>query len=104
MRLEGFGSGAMTDDELKELVAGNARAIADLRESSKDLGRKIEEEVKASKNLRTAIERTHDIVIGNTKRIGRMEGREIDLWGNHLDVEEKIRALENRIEALENKQ
>ena len=70
----------MTDEELKELVAANARAISDLRASISDL---------------------RDIAGGHERRIIRLEGKEIDTWGDYLTLLDRVRELEQWKRKLE---
>jgi hypothetical protein len=57
-----------------ERMARNERDIGDLRASISDL---------------------RDIVVGHERRVIRLEGRDIDLWGDYLTLADRIRVLED---------
>ncbi len=86
----------MTDDELKQLVAANATSIAQMSQEISDLKT-------STGNLRVSIESLRDIIVDHQRRVMRLEGREIDLWGDHLSLEERVRALESWKANMENK-
>lgn len=70
----------MTDEELKQLVAANAIATSELRVSISD--------------LRVSISALRDIVAGHERRIIRLEGKEVDTWGDYLTLLDRVRELE----------
>ena len=109
----------MTDEELKQLVATNAKAIGELRESIGELRESISElrasnaeiresmrasnaelresiaELRASTgDMRASINSLRDIVAGHERRIIRLEGKEIDMWGDYLTLFDRVRELE----------
>ena len=98
----------MTDEELKQLVATNAKAIGELRESISELRESISElrastsELRASTSelrastgdMRASINSLRDIVAGHERRIIRLEGKEIDTWGDYLTLSDRVRELE----------
>jgi uncharacterized coiled-coil DUF342 family protein len=67
-----------------------------LRQSEETVS--LREEIKDLKNssiaLRSAIDRLADICTGHERRVSRMEGREIDWWGDYLTLTERVEALE----------
>ena len=77
----------MTDEELKQLVAANSRAISDLQTSTGE--------------LRASISDLRDIVVGHERRIIRLEGKEVDTWGDYLTLLDRVRALEEWRRKLE---
>lgn len=79
----------MTDDELKQLVAANAQAIAELK--------------KISENVLIRMDRMYDILSQDNDKLRKLQRREIDLWGNQISSDDKIAAIEKRLEALENR-
>lgn len=70
----------MTDEELKQLVAANARAVSELRASVSD--------------LRASVSDLRDIAGGHERRIIRLEGKEVDTWGDYLTLFDRVRELE----------
>lgn len=98
----------MTDEELKQLVAANAKAIGELRESIGELRVSVSElrasmvdtresmsELRASTgDMRASINSLRDIVAGHERRIIRLEGKEIDTWGDYLTLFDRVRELE----------
>jgi len=113
----------MTDEELKQLVAANAKAIGELRDSigevresmrasigelrdsigevrdsmRESIGELRESigEVRASTgDMRASINSLRDIVAGHERRIIRLEGKEIDTWGDYITLLDRVRALE----------
>ena len=126
----------MTDEELKQLVAANAKAIGELRESVSELRastadtresiselresiselrastadtrdsiselRESVSELRASTgDMRASINSLRDIVAGHERRIIRLEGREIDTWGDYLTLLDRVRELEEWKRKLE---
>jgi Mg2+ and Co2+ transporter CorA len=113
----------MTDEELKQLVAANAKAIGELRDSIGEVRESMREsigelrdsigevrdsmresigelresigEVRASTgDMRASINSLRDIVAGHERRIIRLEGKEIDTWGDYITLLDRVRALE----------
>ena len=102
----------MTDEELKQLVAANARATSELRastsESSSELRASIRElrtsisELRTSTgDLRASISDLRDIVAGHERRIIRLEGKEVDTWGDYLTLLDRVRKIEEWKRKLE---
>ena len=77
----------MTDEELKQLVAANSRAISDLQTSTGE--------------LRASISDLRDIVVGHERRIIRLEGKEVDTWGDYLTLFDRVRKIEEWKRKLE---
>ena len=77
----------MTDEELKQLVAANTRATSELRTSTGD--------------LRASISDLRDIVAGHERRTIRLEGKEVDTWGDYLTLLDRVRKLEEWKRKLE---
>ncbi len=77
----------MTDEELQQLVAANARAISDLRTSVSDLRTSVSD-------LRASVSDLRDIAGGHERRIIRLEGKEVDTWGDYLTLFDRVRELE----------
>lgn len=77
----------MTDEELKQLVAANTRDISELRGATGD--------------LRSSISALRDIVVGHERRILRLEGKEVDTWGDYLTLLDRVRELEDWKRKLE---
>ena len=98
----------MTDEELKQLVAANARAISELRASSSEqrisiseLRASISEQRISIGDLRASISSLRDIVVGHERRIVRLEGKEVDTWGDYLTLLDRVRELEEWRRKLE---
>lgn len=120
----------MTDEELKHLVAANARAISELRESigelristsestselresiselrkstgesTSELRESISELRTSTGELRESISALRDIVVGHERRIIRLEGKEVDTWGDYLTLLDRVRKLEEWKRKLE---
>lgn len=109
----------MTDEELKQLVAANARATSELRESIGELRTSTSEstsqlresiselresigELRTSTgDLRASISALRDIVAGHERRIIRLEGKEVDTWGDYLTLLDRVRKLEEWKRKLE---
>ena len=91
----------MTDNELRQLIESNARAI-------KALGEKIEamsiEAENRSRRLDAKLNHMADIMDGNFQRIVRAETGVVNNEGSALTTLSRLNKLEERIEALENNQ
>lgn len=84
----------MTDEELKQLVAANAKAVSELRASTSEL-RASTSELRASvSDLRASVSDLRDIAGGHERRIIRLEGKEVDTWGDYLTLFDRVRELE----------
>ena len=91
----------MTDEELKQLVAANTKSISELQASSREQRISISE-LRASTteqriaigDLRASISDLRDIIVGHERRIIRLEGKEVDTWGDYLTLFDRVRALE----------
>jgi len=84
----------MTDEELKQLVAANAKAIGELRASIGEVRESISELRASTGDMRASINSLRDIVAGHERRIIRLEGKEIDTWGDYITLLDRVRALE----------
>ncbi|RMG07741.1 MAG: hypothetical protein D6728_16110 [Cyanobacteria bacterium J055] len=102
----------MTQDRLDRIEALIEQFIKSSQEQIKAsdermarLERESEERMRASDERMTRLERDigdlrasisdlRDIVVGHEKRTIRLEGRDIDLWGDYLTVADRIRVLE----------
>ncbi|MEL6383943.1 MAG: hypothetical protein AAFQ89_16125 [Cyanobacteria bacterium J06626_18] len=100
----------MTDEELRQLVESNARAIQGNSESISRLEANINRleaqmrETDARMSRTDAkIERLSDIVLGNYRNIVRVETGTTNNESAWLDALERINALERRIIAIESK-
>jgi chromosome segregation ATPase len=91
----------MTDEELKQLVAANARDISELRASISELRASTSELRASTGDLRASISDLRDIVGGHERRIIRLEGKEIDTWGDYLTLLDRVRKLEEWKRKLE---
>ncbi|MEO0828151.1 MAG: hypothetical protein AAFY67_21335 [Cyanobacteria bacterium J06642_9] len=105
----------MTDEELKQLIESNAKAIAaaaeerremresiaELRQSTSELRQSTSELRQSTGDLRATIADLRDISVGHERRISRVEGKEIDAWGDRLTLAEKLQVLEARVKRLE---
>ncbi len=98
----------MTDEELKQLVAANAKDISELRESIREERESIREERESIRelrrstgDLRASISALRDIVAGHERRIIRLEGKEVDTWGDYLTLLDRVRELEEWKRKLE---
>ena len=95
----------MTDDELKQLVAANARATSELRESTSESTRELRESIRelrtSTGDLRASISDLRDIVAGHERRIIRLEGKEVDTWGDYFTMLDRVRKLEEWKRKLE---
>ena len=91
----------MTDEELKQLVAANTKSISELRASIGDLRASTSEQRISIGDLRASISDLRDIVVGHERRIIRLEGKEVDTWGDYLTLFDRVRALEEWRRKLE---
>ena len=91
----------MTDDELKQLVAANTRATSELRESIRELRESTSELRTSTGDLRVSISALRDFVAGHERRIIRLEGKEVDTWGDYLTLLDRVRKLEEWKRKLE---
>ena len=102
----------MTNDELKQLVESNARAIQGNSETIKALGQTVrtlgetfEAEMAAlatsGRRLDAKLDRLADIVQGNYRRIVSAETGAMNNESAWLDAMAKIDQLEQRLAALE---
>lgn len=98
----------MTDEELKQLIASNARAIQGNSESITRLEANIDRleakiEELAEQSIRTdaKLDRLSDIVLGNYRNIVRVETGTLGNESALLDVLERINTLEQRIRNME---
>ncbi len=46
-------------------------------------------------DLRASIGDLRDIIVGHERRVIRLEGRDVDLWGDYLTLAERIKVLED---------
>ncbi|MEQ8466426.1 hypothetical protein [Coleofasciculus sp. E1-EBD-02] len=46
-------------------------------------------------NLRASISDLRDIIVGHERRVIRLEGRDVDLWGDYITLAERINVLED---------
>ena len=69
------------------MVAANARAVSDLRVSVSDLRASVSD-------LRASVSDLRDIAGGHERRIIRLEGKEVDTWGDYLTLLDRVRELE----------
>ena len=91
----------MTDEELKQLVAANTRATSELRESIRELRESTSELRTSTGDLRVSISALRDIVAGHERRIIRLEGKEVDTWGDYLTLLDRVRKIEEWKRKLE---
>lgn len=105
----------MTDEELRQLIESNARAIQGnsesisrleakfeaLVEQSQRTDAKVEALVKQSQRTDIKLDKLSDIVLGNYRNIVRVETATTNNEGAWLDVLERLNALERRLEAIE---
>ncbi|MBF2064932.1 MAG: hypothetical protein IGS39_11000 [Calothrix sp. C42_A2020_038] len=105
----------MSEEDLRQFIFANARAIDELRASTSELRASTSElrastnELRASTNelrastkeltqsvgdLRASISDLRDIVVGHERRIIRLEGKEVDWWGDHLTLIDRVQKLE----------
>ena len=98
----------MTDDELRQLIESNARAIQGNSESigrlEASIGRlevRMEQTDASISSLTAKIDRLSDIVLGNYRSIVRVETGTTNNEGAWLDTMQRINTLERRISALE---
>jgi signal transduction histidine kinase len=104
----------MTDDELRQLVASNAKAIeaaagerSEMRQGISELRASVAE-LRASMtvlrtsvgDVRASIADLRDIVLDNAQRVRRLEGREIDLWGEHITLDEKVCQMDRKLDLI----
>lgn len=94
----------MTDEELRQLIESNARAIQGNIESIQQLTQQSQRIDARMENLSTKLDRLSDIVLGNYRNIVRVETGTTHNEGKIIDAIERINALERRLEALENPQ
>lgn len=83
-----------TFDELLQIVESNARAIQALTEQQAVQSRQIEAQVIESGNLRASVEALRDIVSGQQQRISQLIGYSITGESDRLNLEQRIRVLE----------
>jgi septal ring factor EnvC (AmiA/AmiB activator) len=98
----------MTDEELRQLIESNARAIQGNSESISRLESNIDRleakiEALTEQSIRTdaKLDRLSDIVLGNYRNIVRVETGTLSNESSLLDVLERINGLEQRIRAME---
>ena len=91
----------MTDDELRQLIESNARAIQGNSESIGRLEARMEQTDANISRLTAKIDRLSDIVLGNYRSLVRVETGTINNEGAWLDTMQRINILERRILALE---
>ena len=91
----------MTDEELRQLIESNARAIQGNSESIGRLEARMEQTDANISNLTAKIDRLSDIVLGNYRSLVRVETGTINNEGAWLDTIQRINTLERRISALE---
>jgi archaellum component FlaC len=78
----------MTQDRLDRIEALLERFIT----ASDDRMTRIERDIG---DLRASISGLRDIIVGHERRVIRLEGRDVDLWGDYLTLAERIRTLED---------
>lgn len=93
----------MTDEELKQLVAANAIGIAEIRKLVEANAMAIAELKVIDQNQAVRMDRMYDILSQDNDKLRQLQRREIDLWGNQISSDERIAAIEKRLEALENR-
>lgn len=92
----------MSDDRLNRIEAVLEQFIT----ASNERMTRIEESFTASNermtslerdigNLRASISDLRDIIVGHERRVIRLEGRDVDLWGDYITLAERINVLED---------
>jgi predicted phage tail protein len=92
----------LTFEELLQIVESNARAIqavaaqqVEFRADMNELRADLREEAEKTKNLRVSLEALRDIVGGQNQRINQLVGYSVTGESDRLDLEQRIRALED---------